>query len=445
MSFISVTEEQRNEMLRKCGVSSISELFEDIPPALSPAQFSLPEGLSELEVLSKCEQLASQNDTGKISFMGGGFYDHFIPSAVDAIISRSEFYTAYTPYQPEISQGTLQAIYEYQSHICRLTGMEISNASLYDGGTAVFEACQMALGVTGRRKIIVDKGVNPVYRKMLRTHTANLNVELIEDYDNLSDRVLARVALKEIINDSIAAVVLQNPNFFGAVDDHSDIVEECKKFGVITIQSVYPVALALIKSPAEQGFDIAVGEGQSLGIPLSFGGPYLGFIGAKKELARRMPGRIVAKTADKNEKTGFVLSLQAREQHIRREKATSNICSNEALCALRAHIYLCLTGTQGLRKVASLCHTKAMYCRERIGSIKSIKVNDLPVFNEFSIELPINASECVKKMLETGFAAGIPLGQFYNGMEKYLLITVTEKHTKEQIDDFVKNLEAVCR
>jgi len=445
MSFISVTEEQRGEMLRKCGVSSVNNLFEDIPAELSPAKFSLPNGLSELEVLSKCEELASQNDTAKISFMGGGFYDHFIPSAIDAIISRSEFYTAYTPYQPEVSQGTLQAIYEYQSHICRLTGMEISNASLYDGGTAIFEACQMAVAVTGRRKIIVDRGVNPVYRKMLRTHTANLNVELIEDYEDLSDRSMARTALKEIINDKIAAVVLQNPDFFGTVDDHSDIVEECKKFGVITIQSVYPVALALVKSPAEQGFDIAVGEGQSLGIPLSFGGPYLGFIGAKKELARRMPGRIVAKTVDKNNNEGFVLSLQAREQHIRREKATSNICSNEALCALRAHIYLCLIGKQGLRQAASLCHSKAVYCRELISSIKSIKTNDLPIFNEFTIELPVNASQCVKKMLDAGFAAGIPLGQFYSGMENHLLVTVTEKRTKEQIDDFVKNLGDICR
>ena len=445
MSFISITEEQRGEMLRKCGVSSVNQLFEDIPAALSPAQFSLPRGLSELEVLTKCEQLASKNDTDKISFMGGGFYDHFIPSAIDAIISRSEFYTAYTPYQPEISQGTLQAIYEYQSHICRLTGMEISNASLYDGGTAIFEACQMAVSVTGRRKIIVDKGVNPIYRKMLHTHTANLNVELIEQYDDLSDRTLARVAMKEIINDQIAAVVLQNPNFFGTVDDHSDIVEECKKFGVITIQSVYPIALALIKSPAEQGFHIAVGEGQSLGIPLSFGGPYLGFIGVKKELARRMPGRIAAKTVDINGNPGFVLSLQAREQHIRREKATSNICSNEALCALRAHIYLCLIGKEGLRQTASLCHTKAVYCRERIGAIKSIKVNDLPIFNEFTIELPVNASQCVKKMLDAGFTAGIALGQFYEGMENHLLVTVTEKRTKEQIDDFVKNLEIVCR
>jgi len=456
MSYISVTPEQRNEMLLKCGAQSIEELFKDIPAPLAPAEFSLPQGLSELEALTKCEELASQNDTKKISFLGAGFYDHFIPAAIDAIISRSEFYTAYTPYQPEVSQGTLQAIYEYQSHICRLTGMDISNASLYDGGTAIFEACQMAVSATGRRRIIVDKGVNPIYRKMLRTHINNLNVELVE-HDVLSDGSLSRIALKEIICGSVAAVVLQNPNFFGIIDNHSDIVEECKKFDVVTIQAVYPIALPLIKSPAEQGFDIAVGEGQPLGIPLSFGGPYLGFIGARKELARKMPGRIAAKTEDKNGREGFVLSLQAREQHIRREKATSNICSNEALCALRAHIYLSLLGKEGMKRVASLCHSKAMYCRERIGSIERIKVTNTPAFNEFIVELPISATECVKIMLERGFAAGVPIGQYYKGeigsnsagekcADNFLLVAVTEKRTKQQIDDFVKNLEeAICR
>ncbi|MDR0306397.1 MAG: aminomethyl-transferring glycine dehydrogenase subunit GcvPA [Chitinispirillales bacterium] len=456
MSYIPVTPEQQREMLLKCGVSSIEELFKDIPAQLVPAEFSLPKGLSELEAVAKLEKLASQNNSKMISFLGAGFYDHFIPAAVDALISRSEFYTAYTPYQSEISQGTLQAIYEYQSHICRLTGMDISNASLYDGGTAVFEACQMAISATGRRRIIVDKGVNPIYRKMLRTHIANLNVELIE-HNVFSDGSLSRIALKEIISENVAAAVLQNPNFFGIIDDHSDIVVECKKYGVIAIQAVYPIALSLLKSPAEQGFDIAIGEGQSLGIPLSFGGPYLGFIGARKELARKMPGRIAAKTEDKNGNEGFVLSLQAREQHIRREKATSNICSNEALCALRAHIYLSLMGKEGMKSAASLCHSKAMYCRRRIGSIEQVNMTDSRMFNEFIIELPINAGECAKLMLERGFIAGLPLSQYYKGeigpnskgensADNLLLVTVTEKRTKQQIDDFVKNLEEViCR
>ncbi len=452
MSFISVTSAQRAEMLSACGVSSIDDLFADIPASLSPhpsaQNFFDADGLSELETAAECEKLASMNDTRLISFLGGGFYDHFIPAAVDAVASRSEFYTAYTPYQPELSQGTLQAIYEYQSQICRLTGMEISNASLYDGGTAIFEACKMALSATDRRTIIIDGGVNPIYRKMLKTHTINLGIDIIE-IPTLRDGTLDRSSINNCINginNKIAAIVLQNPNFFGVIDDHSDIVDKCKSVGAITVQSVNPLSLALIKTPGEQGFDIAVGEGQSMGIPLSFGGPYLGFIGAKKSLARKMPGRIVARTTDTNGRDGFVLSLQAREQHIRREKATSNICSNEALCALRAHVYLSLIGKQGLVDVATLCRNKAVYLRERIKtSIPSIKTYDAPIFNEFVIDLPISADECVKAMLTKGFAAGIPIGRYYDydGADNALLVAVTEKRTRREIDAFVEELRRV--
>jgi glycine dehydrogenase subunit 1 len=450
MPFISVTDVQRAEMLRACGASSIDDLFKDIPDSLSPPQsakdFFNTEGLSELEALTECEQLAAANDTHLISFLGGGFYDHFIPAAVDAIASRSEFYTAYTPYQPELSQGTLQAIYEYQSLICRLTGMEISNASLYDGGTAIFEACKMALASTDKHTIVIDGGVNPIYRKMLKSHTVNLGVDIIE-VPILRDGALDRSLINDRIDNNAAAIVLQNPNFFGIIDDHSDVVDKCKNAGVIAIQSVNPMALALIKPPGEQGFDIAVGEGQSMGIPLSFGGPYLGFIGAKKALARKMPGRIVARTTDTSGRDGFVLSLQAREQHIRREKATSNICSNEALCALRAHAYLSLIGKRGLVDVATLCRNKAIYLRERIKeSIPSIKIYDgAPIFNEFVIDLPINADKCTEAMLAKGFAAGIPIGQYYgyDGADKALLVAVTEKRTRREIDAFVDGLRDV--
>jgi len=450
MSFISVTEAQRAEMLKVCGVSSIDDLFTDIPGSMAPhpsaKDFFDSEGLSELEALTECERLAEANDTRLISFLGGGFYDHFIPAAVDAIASRSEFYTAYTPYQPEMSQGTLQAIYEYQSQICRLTGMEVSNASLYDGGTAIFEACKMASASTDRRVIVIDAGVNPIYRKMLKTHTVNLEIDIVE-IPATRDGTLDRPSINSRIDNNVAAVVLQNPNFFGIIDDHSDVVDKCKSVGAIAVQSVNPLALALIKPPGEQGFDIAVGEGQSLGIPLSFGGPYLGFIGAKKALARKMPGRIVARTSDANGREGFVLSLQAREQHIRREKATSNICSNEALCALRAHVYLSLIGKQGLVDLATLCHNKAVYLRERIKeSIPSIKTFDgAPIFNEFAIELPINADKCVETMLTKGFAAGIPIGQYRNcdGSDNTLLVAVTEKRTRGEIDAFVDGLREV--
>jgi len=440
MNYIPATAEQRQEMLRACGVSSVSGLFADIPAALAPPDddFFKTEGLSEFEAAAWCEELSMDNGSHLISFMGGGFYDHFIPAAVDALVSRSEFYTAYTPYQPEVSQGTLQAIYEYQTHICRLTGMDISNASLYDGGTAIFEACKMAASSSSRFKIVVDEGVNPIYRKMLRAHTANLDIGIIET-PVLPDGSLDRPKICGVIDEGVAAVVLQNPNFYGVIDDHSDIAEVCKKFGVTAIQSVYPIAMALLKTPAEQGFDIAVGEGQSLGLPLSFGGPYLGFIGAKKELARRMPGRIVARTEDSFGKPGFVLSLQAREQHIRREKATSNICSNEALCALRAHVYLSLLGREGLAEAASLCHSKAAYMRKHIGlMIPSIRLNSAPVFNEFVMELPGSAEDCVTRMASWhGFAAGIPIG------ENRLLVAVTEKRTKTEIDFYIRCLEDV--
>ncbi len=442
MSYIATTEKQRQEMLKVCGVNSIDELFTDIPANLRPHSFSLPEGKSELEVYSFFESLSKRNYSHLINFLGGGFYDHFIPSAIDAIISRSEFYTAYTPYQPELSQGTLQAIYEYQSDICRLTELDVSNASLYDGGTALYEACQMAIHSSGRRRIIVDGGVNPIYRKMIHSYSVNLSIEIVEIPVSHGQSDRSRVF--DALNDKTAAVIVQNPNFFGVIDDHSDIAEHCHSLGILIIQSVYPMALSLLKTPGEQGIDIATGEGQSMGIPLSFGGPYLGFIAARKELVRKMPGRIVARTVDIKGREGFVLSLQAREQHIRREKAISNICSNQALCALRAHIYMSIMGKDGLREAAQLCLDKAHYAIERIKAIPCVKVMESsPTFNEFIVQLPIDAGECVGKMIDHGFAAGFPLGKYYPGMENYLLIAVTEKRTKYEIGQLAETLEAV--
>jgi glycine dehydrogenase subunit 1 len=442
MSYIANTDKQRAEMLKICGVSSVQDLFSDIPQNLIPRSFDLPREKSELEVLSYFNDLAQRNYSHLINFVGGGFYDHFIPAAIDALVSRSEFYTAYTPYQPELSQGTLQAIYEYQTDICRLTGLDVSNASIYDGGTALYEACQMAIHATGRPKLIVDSGVNPIYKKMLYSYTANLSIEFKEI--PLSHGQSDREKIFAAIDDNTAAVILQNPNFFGVIDDHSDIAEKCHSKGILVIQSAYPIALALLKSPGEQGMDIATGEGQSLGIPLSFGGPYLGFMAARKELVRKMPGRMVARTVDTKGREGFVLSLQAREQHIRREKATSNICSNEALCALRAHIYMSLLGKEGLKDVADLCFNKASYARERIKSIPGVQVMESsPTFNEFTVKLPIDAGECVSRMIEQGFAAGFPLGRYYEGMENYLLIAVTEKRTKSEIGRLAETLESV--
>jgi glycine dehydrogenase subunit 1 len=442
VNYIANTTEQQAEMLRVCGMASIDSLFADIPSHLRPKSFSLPEGKSELEVLGIFDRYSRRNFSHLINFVGGGFYDHFIPSAIDGIVSRSEFYTAYTPYQPELSQGTLQAMYEYQTHICRLTGMETANASVYDGGTALYEACQMAIRATGRPKVIVDGGVNPIYRKMLYSYTANLSIDFCEIpvSHGQSDREKIFAALSE----TTAALILQNPNFFGVIDNHKDIVDKCHSLGILVIQSVYPIAMALLKPPGEIGVDIATGEGQSMGIPLSFGGPYLGFMATTKKLARKMPGRIVGRTVDGKDREGFVLTLQAREQHIRREKATSNICSNEALCALRAHVYLSLLGKDGLAEVARLCLNKAHYAKTRLQSIPSIKVLETsPTFNEFVIELPMDAAEVAGKMIELGFAPGFPLGIYYPGMENYLLVAITEKRSKYEIGTFAEMLEYV--
>ncbi|MHB8154650.1 MAG: aminomethyl-transferring glycine dehydrogenase subunit GcvPA, partial [Candidatus Omnitrophota bacterium] len=342
MSYIPHTPEDIKQMLLTIGVKSIDDLFKDIPVTLRPKSFNLPASKSEFAVTQALGKLAAKNATSLVNFVGAGFYDHFIPAAVDSLSSRSEFYTAYTPYQPECSQGWLQAIYEYQSIICELTGLDVSNASLYDGGTALFEAMMMAVRHTGRNKIILDSGVNLIYRTMLYTYTSNLSIEFVEI--PVVHGQSCREELFKYLDDQTAAVIFQNPNFFGVVDDYSEVVEKVHKFGALAIASVYPISLGLLKTPQEMGFDIATGEGQSLGIPLSFGGPYLGFMAARSQLVRQMPGRIVGSTVDSEGKRGFVLTLQTREQHIRREKATSNICSNEALCALRAAIFVSLLG-----------------------------------------------------------------------------------------------------
>ncbi len=443
MSYIPHTLEDIKQMLSAIGVKSIAELFKDIPAELAPKSFNIPESKSEFEVTQILRKLAAKNATGLVNFVGAGFYDHFIPASVDAIVNRSEFYTAYTPYQPECSQGWLQAIYEYQSIICQLTGLDVSNASLYDGGTALFEAMMMAVRATGRNKIILDSGVNLIYRTMLYTYTSNLSVEFVEI--PVVHGQSSREELFKHLDDKCAAVILQNPNFFGAIDDHSDIVEKVHKFGALAIASVYPVSLGMLKTPGEMGFDIATGEGQSLGIPLSFGGPYLGFMAVKNELVRQMPGRIVGATVDSDGKRGFVLTLQTREQHIRRQKATSNICSNEALCALRAAVFVSLLGRDGLKELAQHNYQKAEFAKEELSRINGVTVKrSSPTFNEFTVLLPRQADEVVLKMIEKGFACGFPLGRFYKGMDNYLLIAVTEKRTKEEICRLAHSLEAVC-
>ncbi len=444
MSYVSNTPEDKREMLSCIGIDSggMEALFRSIPPDLRARSFDLPPGKSELEVDKLLRNLAGRNATDLITFVGGGFYDHYIPAAVDALAGRSEFYTSYTPYQPEASQGTLQAVYEFQSCICRLTGMEAANASLYDGGTALYEAAMMAIRITRRNKIIMDGGVSPIYRKMMYSYTSNLNIDFIEI--PVTHGHSNRQEIDKVLDGETAAVILQNPNFFGAVDNHSDISEMCHKKGALVIESVYPVSLGLLCSPREMGVDIATGEGQSLGIPLSFGGPYLGFMATLKKHVRKMPGRIAGATVDGKGRRGFVLTLQAREQHIRRDKATSNICTNQSLCALRALIFMCLYGREGIRELAQLCLDKAEYAKGKLSEIRGVEVmQESPTFNEFTLRLPRDPNEVIGKLVDRGFAAGFPLGRYYEDMKDAMLVAVTEKRTKQEIGIYAETLEDV--
>ncbi|MBL7214546.1 MAG: aminomethyl-transferring glycine dehydrogenase subunit GcvPA [Phycisphaerae bacterium] len=442
MPFISNTDAQRVQMLAEIGLTA-EDLFADVPPELRCRGLNLPEGMGEQEVRNRLAGIAAKNYIHLTLFLGGGFYDHFIPSAVYAMLSRSEFYTAYTPYQPETSQGTLQAIYEFQSMMCRLTDMEASNASMYDGGTALYEAMMMALRITKRNKVIIDDSVNPIYRVMIQSYTRNLKIDLEETTNH--EGLANRDAILKALDEDTAAVMVQNPNFFGCIDDFTDIAAAAHKKGALLIVSCYPMSLGILKTPGAMGADIVTGEGQSLGLPMSFGGPYLGFMATRKQYVRNLPGRIVGETTDVNGDRGFVLTLQTREQHIRRDKATSNICSNEALCALAATIYLSLLGKEGLKETAQLCADKASYAYQRLTAIPGVKPH-FPakwVFNEMVLDLPCDATEAIGKLIEKGYAAGFPLSRYYKGMDNSILIAVTEKRTKQQIGMLAEELEAI--
>jgi glycine dehydrogenase subunit 1 len=444
MSYCPNTEKEQQEMLSAIGVSSVEGLFAAIPAALRAKHFDLPQGMSEFETFDRMKGVAGKNSSDTLNFIGGGYYDHIIPAAVDHLSGRAEFYTAYTPYQPECSQGTLQALFEYQTAICRLTGLGVSNASLYDGATACAEAAMMALRVTGRNRILVDACVSPFSREVLKTYLFNLDVEIVEIAP--VDGALDRAELGRLLDDTVAGVLIQNPNFFGTVEDFTSLANEVHSKGALLIASVYPISLGMLKSPGEMGVDIAVGDGQSLGNPLSFGGPSFGFIAAKKSHIRNMPGRIVGETVDKNGKRGFVLTLQAREQHIKRHKATSNICSNQGLCALRGLIFLSTIGKTGLKEMASLNRDKAEYAKKRLTSISGVKLlHSGPTFNEFTVILPNSSPPIVSALLKKGIAAGVPAGEYYNGLENALIVTVTEKRLKSEIDRLAQAIQEVLQ
>jgi len=434
------TPHTTNDVQRMCaqiGIQDETELFKSIPSELRAKSFDLEEGLSEFEVFENFKNLANQNDTSKISFLGGGYYDHIIPTAVDALSTRSEFYTAYTPYQAEASQGTLQALYEYQTMICNLTGMEATNASMYDGGTAIAEAALMAVRISKKRKkIIVDSGVNPISIKILKTYLAYHDLEVI--VLKVKNDGTDRETLLNMIDESIAGYVFQNPNFFGSIEDYSDIIKALHDVKAVAIMSSYPIALGILKSAGEVDADIFCGDGQSLGNYLGFGGPSFGILACKEKYIRNLPGRIVGITEDRVGKRAYVLTLQAREQHIRRDKATSNICSNQNLMALRATIFLALLGKEGFEKLALQNYNKSEYLKAELSKVSGVKIyNQNPTFNEFVIELPISASEFIDKMEEKGFFAGLRLETLFENFENRVLVSTTEKRTKAQIDSFV--------
>jgi glycine dehydrogenase subunit 1 len=439
MNFCPHTSEDIKEMCAVCNVNEVDELFKDLP--IEKINFKkLGKGISEYEGFNQILDMAKKNKLLSYHFIGAGLYDHVIPSVVDFVASRSEFYTAYTPYQPECSQGTLQALFEYQTAMCNLTDLDVTNASLYDGGTALAEAVLMSLRITKREKIIMDKSVNPIYRNIVKTYLKFLPYELVEVDTVGIEPDFERI--KSLLDLDVACFVFQNPTFYGSVYDWTDLVNIAHEKGVLAVSSVYPISLGIVKTPGKMGVDIATGEGQSLGNPLSFGGPYFGFLVTKKKYIRNMPGRIVGETVDRNNKRAYVLTLQAREQHIKRHRATSNICSNEGLCALRALVYLCSLGKSGLKELALLNFSKSEYMKEKLSDIGLTIKNKGTTFNEFVVEFKKGAKEVFSALLSKNIAFGVPL-YLFEGPENAILVNVTERMSKEKIDNVCSILEAI--
>ena len=432
MPYIPHSEEDIVEMLESVGVESYEKLFASIPLNLRSKSFDLPVGLSEFDLFEKLKNLSSKNTQLETNFLGAGYYNHYIPAAVDSITSLPEFYTAYTPYQPEASQGWLQAIFEYQTAMCELTGMDVSNASMYDGTTALVEAVYIALRSSKKNKVLVSSDINFIYKNVLKTYAQASDFNLVESAE-----------IADSFDDQTAAVIIQNPDFFGRVYDYTELITKAHKKGIIVIMSVYPISLGILKTPAEMGADLVIAEGQCLGNHLGFGGPYLGILCSTDKYARKLPGRIVGQAVDSEGKQGFVLTLQAREQHIRREKATSNICSNQALCALRALVYMLLLGGDGFKNLAIDINARANDMRDKLNKISGIEISSEPIFNEFVVKLPISADSVVSKMLEQNIMPGLPLSVIDDSRTNELLVSVTEKISIKEIDCFINILKGM--
>ncbi len=435
MPYLPMTDDDRRAMLNRIGVKSIEELLDVIPEQLRHREPLDIAALSELELLAELQHLADENRQGLVCFAGGGVYDHFIPAALNAVVSRPEFMTAYTPYQPEVAQGTLQVIYEFQSHICRLTGMDVSNASLYDGATAAAEAALLAARATRRDRIVVSGTVNPMYREVIATYLSGREMELVTiECDGNGRTDPDRIASG--IDDTTAAVLVAQPNFFGVLEEVEAICRKTHEHGARFVMAVDPIAQAILKTPGAVGADIVVGEGQPLGMPLSFGGPLLGFMAARKDLVRMMPGRIAGRTTDVEGRSGYVLTLQTREQHIRRDKATSNICTNQALCATMATVYMTLLGRAGLKQVALLSAEKARKLHRKLTAVEGVQAYfaDAPFVREFALKLSVPVRDVIHDLIDEGILPGIDAGRWYSGMENCLIVAATEKRTDEQID-----------
>jgi glycine dehydrogenase subunit 1 len=449
VAYLFTTPEQLQTMLQDIGAASVNELFDQIPPAVRlDRPLNLPPALTELDLEAEIDRQARCNaSANRICFLGGGAYDHFIPAVVDEIAGRGEFYTAYTPYQPEASQGSLQAFFEYQSLICQLTGMDVSNASLYEGGTAVSEAAFMAMRVTERHsKVVVLGSVNPEYRQILATYTGNLACEVVTVPTPEGTADLDRVA--DAIDDRTACLVFQQPNFYGCLEEPAALAELAHRKGALAVVSFDPISLGLLQRPGQYGADIAVAEGQSLGTPLQYGGPYLGVMACRHEFVRKMPGRLVSEARDKQGRRCYVLGLQTREQHIRREKATSNICTNQGLLALRATVYLSLLGPHGMREVAELCCCKAHYAAEQLQQAGLELPFERPFFKEFVLgEAGGTGRSLQARAAQAGFEIGpalVDVDPSNAGTSRCLLMAVTERRTREQIDELMAALRTTA-
>ena len=443
--YLPHTDEDREEMLRALGIERVEELFRDIPPSIRlTSALDLPKPMPELALGKHMEQLASRNQhLGQlVSFLGAGAYEHYQPSVVDAIISRSEFYTSYTPYQPEMSQGLLQAIFEYQTMIAELTGTDVANASMYDGVTALAEAALVACQHTRRDTVVVSATLHPEARRVLQTY-ANGQAIRLREVPHRGGRIDME-ALEAAVDGDTACVCVQYPNFFGAIEDLRAMAELAHARGALLVVQTYPIALGLLEAPGALGADIVVAEGQPLGIPLSYGGPYLGVMAVQEFLMRRIPGRLVGETTDAEGRRGFVLTLQAREQHIRREKATSNICTNQSLCAIAATVFLAYMGKEGLQELALQNYHKAHYFRARLLEVPGVEpLFDAPFFNEFALRVARRVSDVQREMLERGYLFGYDLGQDDASLAGGVLIAVTEVRTRADMDGAVAAIKEV--